>query len=357
MSTWNAARQPLATATPLPAGTTRPDVVLVEEGRRPAEAPTAAQELFTDELFARARGYARATGSPWFVLSAAYGLLAPEQVVAPYELALATASSEFCAAWAGFAVARLEAALGPLRRRRVELHLLSHGTAEALRGALLATGALVLEPLRGLPVPDRVDWYEARAGLTPRAAAATGQATTPALDRLADATAASPPSDVLASVDAALRGPGLAGWFVDAAGARQLSEGLGAPVASGLVWVGQAGGVRPGSGPSSTATLRTQLAWVDLGRSARLSPLRRVLGAALVRVPDAGVVSEDALTEWMHAHLRIVTLAVPPEGLVELVEELGRRLAPQLSPQHCADPTVRAAVAASRAGFDGFGPG
>lgn len=136
----------------------------------------------------------------------------------------------------------------------------------------------------------------------------------------------------------------------------QLSEGLGATVASGLVWVGQAGGARPGSGPSSTATLRTQLAWVDLGRSVRLSPLRRVLGAALVRVPEAEVASEEDLTDWMRAHLRIVTLATQPEGLVELVEESGRRFAPQLSPQHCADPAVRAAVAAARAAFTGFGP-
>lgn len=336
----------------LPA-TGRPDVVLVEEGRRRVGAPAPAQELFTDEVFLRARAYARSTGAAWFVLSGEYGLLAPDQVVAPYGTSLATATPDYRQAWAGFVAARLEALTGPLRRRRVEVHAVGFGAGEALRQRLLEAGALVLEPLRGLPVPDRLAWYAARAGLGPGPGAAPGGPAGSDMGLLADATAASRPSEVLASVDAALRGPGLTSWFVDEEGARHLSEGLGTPVAAGLVWIGQAGGVRPGTGMAGTATLRTQLAWVDLGRSVRLSPLRRVLGGALARVPSAGVASEEALTEWMHVHLGVVALAAAPDGLPERAEELAHRLAPQLSPEHSPDPAVRASVEAAR-GFDGF---
>jgi len=333
----------------------RPDLVLVEDSRQQGSEPAAAAELFTGDVFRRARAYAKASGAPWFILSAEYGLLAPDQVVAPYDRSMATAPTAYREAWGPWVLARLETMAGSVRRMRIEMHAVSQAASEGLRRQLLGNGATVLEPLRGLSVQDRIAWYDRLSGAAGRAVPGSGFAADDAAARLGDASQASRPSTLLASVDAALRGPGLYSWFVDETGAQELTEGLGAHVAPGLVWVGQAGAVRPGSGMTSTTNLRNQISWVHLGRSVRLSPLRRVLGAALSKVPEAEVANEDQLTDWMHDHLRVgIAGSEAPERLAEVAEEFGRRLAPQLSPEHSADPQLRAAVAAARTGFDAF---
>ena len=50
-----------------------------------------AKDLYVSPLWNRRRAYAEAAGCPWLILSAKYGLLDPEQLVAPYDVALATA--------------------------------------------------------------------------------------------------------------------------------------------------------------------------------------------------------------------------------------------------------------------------
>ena len=50
--------------------------------------PCQARDLYTSPWFLKARAYVEATQSPWFILSAEYGLLPPDQVVAPYERTL-----------------------------------------------------------------------------------------------------------------------------------------------------------------------------------------------------------------------------------------------------------------------------
>lgn len=352
---------PSAAVTPAEAiPATRPDIVLVEDSRHQGLQAAPAADLFTGDLFEHARAYARSTGAPWFILSSEYGLLAPEQVVGPYERTLSSVSPAYREAWAAWVLARLEESAGPVRRSRVEVHAESPAASEALRRQLHGSGALVVEPLRRLPVADRIEWYNRLTADTAEPIATAVSLDEPeafeaAAVRLGDATGAAGPSQLLASVDGSLRRPGIYSWFVDTEGARQLSSGLGAHVAPGLVWLGQAGAIRPGSVLTSTTTLRNRLAWVHLGRSTRLSPLRQALGSVLARVPEAQVTSEDALTNWMYEHLSLVTIASDePERLGDHLQALTRRLAPQLNRDHAADPEVRAAVARARGEFAGF---
>jgi hypothetical protein len=53
----------------------------------PAEAP--ARELYQGRLFLASVQYAEAIGARWFVLSAAHGLVDPDAVIEPYDVALA----------------------------------------------------------------------------------------------------------------------------------------------------------------------------------------------------------------------------------------------------------------------------
>lgn len=51
-------------------------------GTRPAK------DLYVSQWFRRARAYVETTDSPWFILSAKYGLVAPNEVIASYEQTL-----------------------------------------------------------------------------------------------------------------------------------------------------------------------------------------------------------------------------------------------------------------------------
>lgn len=54
--------------------------------KRPA--PSRARDLYTSVWFRKARICAESLGSRWFILSAEYGLIAPEAVLEPYERTL-----------------------------------------------------------------------------------------------------------------------------------------------------------------------------------------------------------------------------------------------------------------------------
>jgi len=50
--------------------------------------PSKAKDLYISDWFRKARCYVERSGSPWFILSAAYGLIDPESVISPYEKTL-----------------------------------------------------------------------------------------------------------------------------------------------------------------------------------------------------------------------------------------------------------------------------
>ena len=62
--------------------------------------PAPAGELYTSPLFRGMRQFALRNADRWFVLSAKYGLLDPEQVIAPYEQTLKTARANQRELWA-----------------------------------------------------------------------------------------------------------------------------------------------------------------------------------------------------------------------------------------------------------------
>src|SRR6266545_8383566 len=62
--------------------------------------PSPARDLYISDWFLKARDYVESTHSPWFILSAEYGLVSPDQVLAPYERTLNTMSKAERNAWA-----------------------------------------------------------------------------------------------------------------------------------------------------------------------------------------------------------------------------------------------------------------
>jgi hypothetical protein len=148
------------------------DVVLVGCVRTKGSAACAAAELFISPLFERRRQYAMESGLPWYILSAKFGLLAPDDVIGPYDVYLADQSPGYKKAWGEFVTAQLEQRLPSLRHRAIEVHA-GAAYVDPIRAPLAAGGARLAAPLAHLRQGEQVGWYTptgtaGRAPVTPR---------------------------------------------------------------------------------------------------------------------------------------------------------------------------------------------
>lgn len=134
-------------------------VVLVSCCGEKLEAPASALELYRSRLFRLARAYAEQHGDAWLILSARHGAIAPDQVVAPYDLRLPTRRADR-AAWGAIAAQQLADLVdGPA----VLVSLAGAPYTDTIAPRLPAR--LVLEhPLAGLGIGDRLAWLKARVG-------------------------------------------------------------------------------------------------------------------------------------------------------------------------------------------------
>jgi hypothetical protein len=216
------------------------------------------------------------------------------------------------------------------------------------------------------PTPD-----DARAGdvsdAAPRANGADGEAVQPpqwqerdawtALDDLDASPALVPASEWPAGVTGLDR-PGLFAFWVDEAGAADLVRGLDLPFAAGRIYAGQAGATKWPSGRASTDTLGDRVGRVHLGGKVRSSAIRLTLASILFDQLDLVVQaamllqasSEQALGEWMHAHLLVAVHAHDDrDSLAGLEQAVVQRLDPPLNTDdHLPATPVRQRVAALR---------
>jgi len=80
--------------------TARPlDIGLIACSRTKADRPSLARELYVSPLFRAAREYAENRYGQWLILSARYGLVEPDQVLAPYDLSLRQLTARQREAW------------------------------------------------------------------------------------------------------------------------------------------------------------------------------------------------------------------------------------------------------------------
>ena len=54
-------------------------------GSAKLDRPAAAKDIYTGSLFRAARRHAETSGKPWRILSAEYGIIDPDEVIAPYD--------------------------------------------------------------------------------------------------------------------------------------------------------------------------------------------------------------------------------------------------------------------------------
>ena len=141
-----------------------PTHILIGCGARKLDHAAPARDLYIGPLFRAARIYAEASGLPWAILSARYGLVMPEQVIEPYDYRLVHRAyrawsrhithhllGEQIRAWLGAGQPRAQVHAGVAYTRWL---------AAALDDAHLPVwgGA----PLAGLQVGQRLSWYRQR---------------------------------------------------------------------------------------------------------------------------------------------------------------------------------------------------
>jgi hypothetical protein len=313
------------------------DILLVTCVKSKASRPAAAKDLYTSTLFKKQRAYAERTGVPWFILSAEHGLVGPDEWMAPYERYVAHTTATYRAAWGAWVAARLEALAGPLQDRAIEIHAGST-YLDVVRPELEKLGARVLDPLKGLKMGQRVAWYGDNE-FTPTA---EFDEVENCVQVLRDTVRALSPREFIAKGRASCDQPGLYSWWVDQSGADDLSNGLGLAFEPGLVYAGLAGATRWPSGKRSNNTLWSRITTMHLGGNHEFSTFRRTLGAIVANASGATRIDEDALTRWMHDHLRLVTIVYDDrDALGRLERDVLNELDPPLNLQGMRATPVR----------------
>ena len=315
--------------------------------------PAPAGDLYTSPLFRGRRAYVERTCERWLILSALHGVVRPDAVLEPYDVTLNDASPAERRSWATRVLRQLDAELGSCAGLTFEVHAGSNYADYGLENGLRARSAAVDRPTAGLSMGRQLSFYAD----ADRDAADVCGINEPAPDEAAPLPSA-PEWDerdawsAIADLDespelvrirdwpgdlACLDRPGLYAWWVDEAGATALTRGLGMQVGAGRIYAGQAGATKWPSGKAGNNTLGKRIGQMHLGGKVRMSTFRWTLASILfeelgVQVQASMLISpasEEALSEWMRAHLSV---AVHPHDDRDTLDGLERELLGLLDP-------------------------
>lgn len=137
------------------------------------EHPAPARELYTSTLFDGRRRTVESSCERWFILSALHGLLNPDEIVEPYDLAMTEMSRPERREWSTRVLEDLRGQLGSLDRVTFEIHAGADYANFGLVDGLRTAGAKVEQPTAGMPIGVQLTWYADRSEAA-RTAARTG---------------------------------------------------------------------------------------------------------------------------------------------------------------------------------------
>jgi uncharacterized protein DUF6884 len=170
--------------------TIEPDVIILGCVSSKRSGPAKAKDLYVSPMFAKRRRYAESTGKPWFIFSAEHGMIDPEVVIAPYDVAMARLRVDEVRTKGVRAADQLEALAGPLRGKRFEIHA-GAAYVRSIKDPLAKRGAILLNPLEGLRFGYQLQWYDRQAGVS-KPANAEPRPTSPITDPEQRRTPSSP---------------------------------------------------------------------------------------------------------------------------------------------------------------------
>ena len=142
---------------------TLPNLILLGCVKSKRREPSAAKDLYDSPLWRSRRAYAEHSGVPWYILSAKHGLLAPETVIRPYELALGDRRVAQRREWSQRVMDSLATKVPVLEGTAIEIHAGKAYAAYGLEDGLRKAGAEVRRPLARVPsIGAHIAWYAER---------------------------------------------------------------------------------------------------------------------------------------------------------------------------------------------------
>jgi hypothetical protein len=135
-------------------------LVLVSCVSQKISEPAPARLLYRSEWFTKVRTLIEAQKADWFILSALYGVVAPDSRIAPYEKTLTIAGVAERRAWAENVRRQLSPHL--VGRRRIVMFA-GQRYREFLMPALLRDGYEVDVPMANLRIGEQLAWLAARS--------------------------------------------------------------------------------------------------------------------------------------------------------------------------------------------------
>jgi len=145
-------------------------VALVSCAKKKREHASPAGDLYTSPLFQKMALFAKERCGRWYILSAKHGLLAPETIIAPYDVTLNQMSRVAQREWASMVHRQMvQSGLAASGRRLLWLA----GRAYMRDLVPLLPNCEHVDPLAGLGLGKRLSWLNAQ--LAPRSAQPPGR--------------------------------------------------------------------------------------------------------------------------------------------------------------------------------------
>ena len=118
-----------------------------------------AKDLYTSDLFAKAREYSEKHYDTWFILSAKYHLVQPETYVRPYDETLNDKTIAECKEWARQVFNQIADRFPDPKAVEFYFHAGSN-YREFLISLLVKAGYFCKVPLQGLKIGEQLAWYK-----------------------------------------------------------------------------------------------------------------------------------------------------------------------------------------------------
>jgi len=115
----------------------------------------AARDLYCSDLFEKSRDFVERQRAQWFILSAKYGLVAPDEVVEPYNETLKDKTADERRRWASEVMQNLRAHCTP---GTTVVFLAGERYREFLVPALQELGSSIEIPMEGLRIGEQLGW-------------------------------------------------------------------------------------------------------------------------------------------------------------------------------------------------------
>lgn len=128
--------------------------------KKKRDGPAPAAELYISDLFRGRRQVVEQTCDRWFILSAKHGLVAPDTVIEPYDVAMSQLGRARRRAWSSDVLQALHRELGGLAGHVFEIHAGADYIEFGLQTGLEVAGGRVERPLQGIVIGHQLSWYQ-----------------------------------------------------------------------------------------------------------------------------------------------------------------------------------------------------